>query len=132
MCLAGWARAQEEGVGVGTVEEVTVDADLGASREGSRTGQYTHLFLLETNRLTFLFMIVTVDLKPVQKNIIHLFKIIYHTYFVLIYNFVLTMDPIVTEQYVKKLYIQPQQLPTYSIFIAIEMENIPAIHDRVA
>ncbi|KAL0839982.1 hypothetical protein ABMA28_015309 [Loxostege sticticalis] len=37
LCISGWARAQEEGVGVGTVEEVTVDADLGASREGSRT-----------------------------------------------------------------------------------------------
>lgn len=34
----GWTRAQEEGLGVGTVEEVTVDADLGSSREGSRTG----------------------------------------------------------------------------------------------
>lgn len=32
----GWSQAQE---GVGTVEEVTVDADLGSSREGSRTGQ---------------------------------------------------------------------------------------------
>ncbi|RVE53074.1 hypothetical protein evm_002171 [Chilo suppressalis] len=34
--LSGWAYGQE-GVGVGTAEEVTVDADLGASREGSRT-----------------------------------------------------------------------------------------------
>ncbi|PZC76541.1 hypothetical protein B5X24_HaOG204440 [Helicoverpa armigera] len=34
--LAGCSRAQE-GVGVGSVEEVTVDADLGASREASRT-----------------------------------------------------------------------------------------------
>lgn len=46
--VTGWARAQEEGVGVGSVEEVTLDADLGASREGSRTGQYpfTHLFII--------------------------------------------------------------------------------------
>ncbi|KAF9420396.1 hypothetical protein HW555_003318 [Spodoptera exigua] len=36
LLLAGWSHAQE-GVGVGSVEEVTVDADLGASREGSRT-----------------------------------------------------------------------------------------------
>nr|QGZ00468.1 heat shock protein 89 [Glyphodes pyloalis] len=35
--FTGWAAAQEEGVGVGSVEEVTLDADLGASREGSRT-----------------------------------------------------------------------------------------------
>ncbi|CAH0729080.1 unnamed protein product, partial [Brenthis ino] len=34
LLLSGWCQAQE---GVGTVEEVTVDADLGASREGSRT-----------------------------------------------------------------------------------------------
>lgn len=33
--------AQEAGAGVGSVEEVTVDADLGASREGSRTGNYS-------------------------------------------------------------------------------------------
>nr|ATN45250.1 heat shock protein 90 [Mythimna separata] len=37
LLLAGWSVAQEAGAGVGTVEEVTVDADLGASREGSRT-----------------------------------------------------------------------------------------------
>ncbi|XP_075970978.1 heat shock protein 90 Gp93 [Anticarsia gemmatalis] len=37
LLLAGWSHAQEEGVGVGSVEEVTVDADIGASREGSRT-----------------------------------------------------------------------------------------------
>lgn len=39
LLLAGFGRAQEEGAaaGVGSVEEVTVDADLGASREGSRT-----------------------------------------------------------------------------------------------
>ncbi|XP_026745125.1 endoplasmin [Trichoplusia ni] len=37
LLLSGWSHAQEEGVGVGTAEEVTVDADLGASREGSRT-----------------------------------------------------------------------------------------------
>lgn len=36
LLLAGWSHAQE-GVGVGSVEEVTVDADLGASREASRT-----------------------------------------------------------------------------------------------
>lgn len=36
---SGWSHAQEEGVGIGTAEEVTVDADLGASREGSRTGK---------------------------------------------------------------------------------------------
>ncbi|KAI8429326.1 hypothetical protein MSG28_007821 [Choristoneura fumiferana] len=35
LLLSGWSAAQEEGVG--TVEELTVDADLGASREGSRT-----------------------------------------------------------------------------------------------
>lgn len=34
LLLSGWCQAQE---GVGSVEEVTVDADLGASREGSRT-----------------------------------------------------------------------------------------------
>lgn len=34
LLLSGWSQAQE---GVGTVEEVTVDADLGSSREGSRT-----------------------------------------------------------------------------------------------
>ncbi|XP_023934838.1 endoplasmin [Bicyclus anynana] len=34
LLLSGWCRAQE---GVPSVEEVTVDADLGASREGSRT-----------------------------------------------------------------------------------------------
>ncbi|CAB3250982.1 unnamed protein product [Arctia plantaginis] len=37
LLLAGWTQAQEEGLGVGTVEEVTVDADHGSSREGSRT-----------------------------------------------------------------------------------------------
>ncbi|KAJ0179637.1 hypothetical protein K1T71_004228 [Dendrolimus kikuchii] len=36
LLLAGWTHGQE-GVGVGSVDEVTVDADLGASREGSRT-----------------------------------------------------------------------------------------------
>ncbi|XP_050676005.1 endoplasmin [Leptidea sinapis] len=37
--LSGCSHGQEPdaGVGVGTVEEVTLDADLGASREGSRT-----------------------------------------------------------------------------------------------
>ncbi|XP_045525176.1 endoplasmin homolog [Pieris brassicae] len=35
--LTGWSAGQEAGLGVGTVEEVTVDADLGASREASRT-----------------------------------------------------------------------------------------------
>ncbi|XP_068630780.1 endoplasmin [Battus philenor] len=35
--LSGWCHGQEEEVGVGTVEEVTADVDLGASREGSRT-----------------------------------------------------------------------------------------------
>lgn len=34
LLLSGWCHAQE---GVGTVEEVTADADLGSSREGSRT-----------------------------------------------------------------------------------------------
>ncbi|XP_063379260.1 endoplasmin homolog isoform X1 [Cydia fagiglandana] len=34
LLLSGWTVAQE---GVGTVEEMTVDADLGISREGSRT-----------------------------------------------------------------------------------------------
>ncbi|XP_038210612.1 endoplasmin-like [Zerene cesonia] len=37
LLLAGWSHGQDDGIGVGTVEEVTVDADLGASREGSRT-----------------------------------------------------------------------------------------------
>ncbi|CAG9134935.1 unnamed protein product [Plutella xylostella] len=36
LLLAGWSSAQEASA---TVEEVTVDADLGASREGSRTGE---------------------------------------------------------------------------------------------
>ncbi|XP_041975931.1 endoplasmin homolog [Aricia agestis] len=36
LLCSGWSSAQES-VGVGSVEEVTVDADLGASREGSRT-----------------------------------------------------------------------------------------------
>lgn len=44
--VAGWSHAQEEGVGVGTVEEVTVDADLGASREGSRTGMPNNAYYL--------------------------------------------------------------------------------------
>lgn len=33
--FAGFVRGQD---GVGTVEDITVDADLGSSREGSRTG----------------------------------------------------------------------------------------------
>ncbi|CAK1604645.1 unnamed protein product [Parnassius mnemosyne] len=37
LLISGWSHAQDEGIGVGTVEEVTVDSDLGASREGSRT-----------------------------------------------------------------------------------------------
>ncbi|CAK1552740.1 unnamed protein product [Leptosia nina] len=40
--LSGWTVAQE-GVGVGSVEEVTADADLGASREASRTDAETVL-----------------------------------------------------------------------------------------
>lgn len=45
MRISGWSAAQE--AGVGSVEEVTVDADLGASREASRTGNYS-LPLLHT------------------------------------------------------------------------------------
>lgn len=37
LLLSGWSAAHDDGIGVGTVEEVTLDADLGASREGSRT-----------------------------------------------------------------------------------------------
>ncbi|KAM3956352.1 heat shock protein 90 Gp93 [Aphomia sociella] len=37
LLLSGWSAAQDDGIGVGSIEEVTLDADLGASREGSRT-----------------------------------------------------------------------------------------------
>lgn len=42
--FVGCSFAQEDGV-AGSVEEVTLDADLGASREGSRTGQSGISFL---------------------------------------------------------------------------------------
>lgn len=44
--FAGCGCAQEETVG-GSVEEAILEADLGASREGSRTGELTiHRYLI--------------------------------------------------------------------------------------